>query len=75
MLTLVIENERKYCTGVIEVGVLLNGKRYTYPITSAYALEKVKRLLRGKHPKPGKALHVLSLFKIKEEEDGSVKAT
>lgn len=71
MLVLQIENERRYFTGVIEVGVLINGKPYTYPIGSAYALAKVKRLLKGKHPKYGKALNLLKLFQIKEEDDDS----
>ena len=63
-LTMKIIDEAKDFFGVIEVTILLNGKVYTYPITSAYALEKAKRLLRCKHPKVGKALHVLGLFKL-----------
>jgi hypothetical protein len=53
----------KDCFGVIEVTVSLNGKAYTYPITSEFALKKVQKMIRLK--KFGKALHLLSLFKVK----------
>jgi hypothetical protein len=52
----------KDCFGVIEVTVSLNGKTYTYPITSEFAMKKVEKMIRLK--KFGKALHLLSLFKI-----------
>jgi hypothetical protein len=63
-LTCSLTNEIKDCFGVIEVGVLINGKEYVYPITSEFALRKVKRLLKCKHPKYGKALNLLKTFKV-----------
>jgi hypothetical protein len=46
--------------GLWEVTVLINGKEYTYPITSEHAVKKIESLLRNRHP--GKALNVLRLF-------------
>jgi hypothetical protein len=60
-----LTSEVKDFFGVIEVGVRINGKDYTYPITSEFALSKVKRLLYCKHPKYGKALQVLKMFTVK----------
>ena len=64
LLTLCLTHETKDCFGIIEVGVKINEKEYVYPISSEFALNKVKRLLRCKHPKYGKALQVLKLFKV-----------
>jgi hypothetical protein len=61
-LTLCLTSEVEDFFGVIEVCVLLNGKEYTYPINSKFALEKFKKLL-GKN-QPGKALDVLKKFKL-----------
>jgi hypothetical protein len=63
-LTLFLVSKSKDCFGVWEVCVLINGKEYTYPVSSEYAVVKVERLLRGPHPKYGKALHLLTLFKV-----------
>jgi hypothetical protein len=51
-------------SGVIDLDVLINDKVYTYSICSFYAVNKIKSLLNGKHPKPGKALIVLDKFKV-----------
>ena len=48
--------------GVYELTVSINGKIYTYPITSEYAARKIEKMIRLK--KFGKALHLLSQFKI-----------
>jgi hypothetical protein len=67
----------KDCFGVIEVTVSINGKAYTYPITSEFALRKAEKMLRLH--KYGKALHLLTLFKIEgfnyfaEAENGVYK--
>lgn len=72
-LTIYLLATRKDCFGVIEVDVSINGKQYTYPITSEFILRKVQKMIRLK--KFGKALHLLSLFQIngfnyfKEVED------
>jgi hypothetical protein len=63
-LTVSLTHELKDCFGVIEVGVKINGKEYIYPISSEFALRKVKRLLKCKHPKYRKVLNVLKTFKI-----------
>lgn len=63
-LTISLLSKTKDFFGIWEVCVLINGKEYTYPVTSEYAVEKFERLLRGPHPKPGKALHMLTLFKV-----------
>ena len=60
MLKLVITSKVKDLFGIWEVTVLLDGKEYTYPTTSEYAVKKVEKLIRNR--KPGKALHVLKLF-------------
>jgi hypothetical protein len=48
--------------GIWEVSILLNGKAYTYPITSEFAVRKFESLLY-RH-KPGRALEILRKFKI-----------
>lgn len=60
-LTISLISESTDQFGVIEVGVLINEKLYTYPITSEFALRKIKSLL-FRH-KPGKALKLLQMFK------------
>lgn len=62
-LTICLIAETKDSFGVIEVSIKINGKDFTYPITSEFALRKFKSLLR-RH-KPGKALHLLKLFTVK----------
>lgn len=57
-----IVSKTKDFFGVIEVCVSINGKIYTYPITSEFIIRKIEKMLRLK--KFGKALHLLSLFKI-----------
>jgi hypothetical protein len=75
-LTCLLLSKAKDCFGIWEVCILINDKEYTYPITSEFAVNKFEKLLRCKHPKPGKALHLLTLFKVtgfnafaKEEEE------
>ena len=61
-LTVSLVSYTKDCCGVYEVRVLINEKSYTYPIDSEYIFRKVKKMIRLH--KPGKALHLLSMFKI-----------
>jgi len=48
--------------GVWEVTVDINEKVYTYPLNSEYAVRKIEKMIRLR--KFGKALHLLSQFKI-----------
>jgi hypothetical protein len=61
-LTCKIGSKTKDEFGIWEIEIFINGNLYTYPITSEFAVRKVESLLR-RH-KPGKALHVLSLFTV-----------
>ena len=66
-LTICLLSKAKDWAGVWEVRIMINDKPYIYFINSEYALEKFEKLLRQK--KPGKALHLLSLFKVQELVD------
>ena len=68
---LLIESTSRDSFGVIEVKTILNGKPYTFPITSEFALRKVQSLLR-RH-KPGKALQLLRLFLVEKESNTYLK--
>lgn len=61
-LTICLVSKIRDCFGVIEVCVLINGKEYTYPISSEFKLRKIESLLYRK--KPGKALNLLRDAKI-----------
>jgi len=61
-LTCLLTSETKDFFGVWEVEVLVNGKTYTFPISSEFLLRKFKSLLY-RH-KPGKALALLKKAKI-----------
>jgi hypothetical protein len=60
-LNLSLEAIIKNPFGLYEVHTLINGKPYTFPITSEFAVRKIQSLLRRN--KPGKALSLLRLFK------------
>jgi hypothetical protein len=62
LLNIKLESKVKDFMGVWEVGVLINGKAYTYSISSEWAVEEFERLLRKR--KPGRALKVLNQFKL-----------
>jgi hypothetical protein len=64
-LTVYLMSKIRDCFGVWEVEVVINGKPYTYPLSSAFAVSAFEDLLYKK--KPGKALQVLKKFKIEEE--------
>jgi len=72
-LEVTIISETRDCFGVWEVTVAVNKKIYTYPIDAEFGLKKVRKMIRLK--KYGKALHLLSLYKLKGfnsfEEDKS----
>jgi len=59
-LTIRLVSKIKDYMGIWEVAVLVNGKLYTYPISSEFAVRKVESLIRRR--KPGRALRVLKLF-------------
>lgn len=63
-LSVMILSEKHDWSGLIDLDVLVNDKVHTYSICSFYAVNKVKSLLRGRHPKPGKALIVLDKFNV-----------
>ena len=56
-LTLLLASTTRDYFGVHEVEVLINGKSYTYPLSSESAVEEVEGLIRKK--KFGKALQLL----------------
>lgn len=55
-----IESVNKDSFGIWEVGVRIDTKLYTYPLTSEFAVRKVSSLIRQR--KYGKAIQVLHLF-------------
>lgn len=61
-LTLSLVSKTKDCFGVWEVEVLINEKRYVYPIDSEYILRKVEKAIKRKAF--GTALKLLSSAKI-----------
>jgi len=63
-LTICLVSKVRDCFGVWETTVTINDKLYTYPIDSEFALRKIEQMIRTK--KFGKALYLLSLFKIEE---------
>ena len=64
-LTISLESKTKDWSGVYELIINISGKRYTYLITSEFAVRKIEQLIRRR--KPGKALNVLRLFNIGKE--------
>lgn len=60
-LNLSLESIVKDPFGLYEVHTRINGKLYTFPVTSEFAVRKVQSLLHRN--KPGKALNLLRLFK------------
>lgn len=65
-LTLLMESKSKTWAGYYEVSVLINGKRYTYFITSEFALRKAERFIAKSYY--GKAIALLKKFNIKGDE-------
>jgi hypothetical protein len=63
-LTVSLGSITKGWNGVYDIDVLINGKKYTFFITSEFAVRKVKQLIKRR--KPGKALHTLKLFNTRE---------
>jgi len=61
-LTVCLLSKVRDCFGVWEITVVINEKPYTYPIDSEYAVRKIEKMIRLN--KPGKAIHLLSQFKI-----------
>lgn len=59
-LKVIVVSKITDCFNVTEVSVLINGKEYTYPITSEFAVRKVESLIKRK--RYGKAIKVLNLF-------------
>jgi hypothetical protein len=71
-MTLSLVSKIRDSFGVWEISILLNGKMYTYPITSEFAVRKFEVLLRRR--RFGKAIKLLNTFLVagfnsfKEEE-------
>ena len=61
-LTIRLVGISKDCFGIYEVTVNLNGKTYTYPISSEYIVKKIEKLIKFKHY--GKVMNLLRGFKI-----------
>lgn len=61
-MTICLISKVKDFFGVWEVSILIDGKEYTYPISSEFALKKFEVLLKKR--RYGKALNILKQFKI-----------